>query len=554
MMRPVLFETLEARRLLATVPAGFSDTAVVSNLSLPTAMALLPGGRMLITQQAGALRVVKNGALLAGAALNVTTTSTGERGLLGIAVDPDFTSNGHIYLYYTATSSTIHNRLSRFTMSGDSVVGGSEFVLLDLPTVSATNHNGGAIHFGGDGKLYVAVGENAVPSLSQQVNHTFGKMLRVNPDGTIPTDNPFYNTNTGINRTVWSLGLRNPYTFAVHPDNGRMFINDVGQNTWEEINEGAVGANYGWPTTEGDFNPATYPNFTRPLYSYQHIGGGRAIAGAAFYTPDFMQFPASYAGAYFFGDYVNGNIWTINPDAPPASGAAPVFATGAGTLVDIDVAPDGSVYYLQRNTSTTGQLGRIQYTANLAPTISTHPQSQTVSAGQPVTFSVQANGVPALQYQWQRNNQNINGATGSSYTISAAQLGDSGATFRVIVTNAYGSATSNPATLTVTANQPPVPTIVSPAAGATFGGGQSFHFSGSATAPEDGVLPASSLSWKVEYITGEVVRPFIEPQTGNSGSFVIPTVTPFTDIDVKYRITLTATDSQGIAQSVARDL
>lgn len=556
MMRPAMFETLEPRRLLATVPAGFTDAAVVSTLSNPTAMALLPDGRMLVTQQAGALRVVSNGTLLAGSALNVTTTASGERGLLGIAIDPDFTANGHIYLYYTATTPTIHNRLSRFTMSGNSVVAGSEFIMLDLPTVSATNHNGGAIHFGADGKLYVAVGENAVPSLSQQVDHTFGKMLRINRDGTIPTDNPYYNTNTGINRTVWSLGLRNPYTFAVQPGTGRMFINDVGQNTWEEINEGFAAANYGWPTTEGDFNPATYPNFTRPVYSYSHSIGGIAIAGGAFYNPDFVQFPTQYAGAYFFGDYGNGRIWSINPNSPPAANAAVQFASGANNLVDIDVAPDGTMYYLQRSTGTTnsGRIGRIQFTANLAPTISAQPQSQTVSAGQSATFSVQANGVPTLQYQWQRNNQDIDGAIGPSYTLQNAQPSDSGATFRVIITNQYGNITSNAATLTVTANQPPVPTILTPTAGTTFGGGQSFNFSGSATDPEDGALPASSMEWKVEYITGEVVRPSVEPQVGNSGSFVIPTVTPFTTPNVKYRITLTATDSQGTQQSVSRDL
>jgi glucose/arabinose dehydrogenase len=203
------------------------------------------------------------------------------------------------------------------------------------------------------------------------VDHTFGKMLRVNRDGTIPTDNPYYNTNTGINRTVWSLGLRNPYTFAVQPGTGRMFINDVGQNTWEEINEGFAAANYGWPTTEGDFNPATFPNFTRPLYSYSHSIGGIAIAGGAFYNPDFVQFPTQYAGAYFFGDYGNGRIWSINPNTPPAANAAVQFASGANNLVDIDVAPDGTMYYLQRSTGTTnsGRIGRIQFTANLAPTI-----------------------------------------------------------------------------------------------------------------------------------------------------------------------------------------
>src|SRR5205823_6118401 len=116
---------------------------------------------------------------------------------------------------------------------------------------AATNHNGGATHFGPDGKLWIAVGENANGANSQTLTNLLGKMLRINSDGTIPTDNPFYNTATGQNRAIWALGLRNPYTFTFQPGTGRMHINDVGQNTWEEIDVGVAGANYGWPSTEG---------------------------------------------------------------------------------------------------------------------------------------------------------------------------------------------------------------------------------------------------------------------------------------------------------------
>ena len=111
--------------------------------------------------------------------------------------------------------------------------------MLNLPTLSATNHNGGAMHFGLDGKLYIAVGENAVGSNSQTLANPLGKILRINSNGSIPTDNPFFNQTTGDSRAIWALGLRNPFTFTFHPTTGRMFINDVGQNTWEEINEGA---------------------------------------------------------------------------------------------------------------------------------------------------------------------------------------------------------------------------------------------------------------------------------------------------------------------------
>ena len=120
-----------------------------------------------------------------------------------------------------------------------------------------------------------AVGENATPSNSQTLANLLGKILRLNKDGSIPRDNPFFNTATGKNRAIWALGLRNPFTFAFQPGTGRMFVNDVGASTWEEINEGAPGANYGWPIWEG---PSNDPDFVSPVFAYQHSGGTRPAA------------------------------------------------------------------------------------------------------------------------------------------------------------------------------------------------------------------------------------------------------------------------------------
>ena len=167
---------------------------------------------------------------------------------------------------------------------------GSEVVLLDLNNLSsATNHNGGALAFGGDGKLYVAVGENANGANAQSFDNLLGKMLRLNSDGSIPTDNPFFGSASGNNRAIYSLGLRNPFTFAFNPGFDRMFINDVGQNTWEEINDGIAGANYGWPDTEGT---TTDPRFVSPRHSYNH-SSGCAITGGAFYAPAIQPFPTN---------------------------------------------------------------------------------------------------------------------------------------------------------------------------------------------------------------------------------------------------------------------
>ncbi len=532
----------------ATLPTGFAETVITSDLQSPTAMAFAPDGRLFVCEQGGQLRVIKNGTLLATPFLTVSTDSTGERGLLGVAFDPDFSTNHFVYIYYTVLVSPIHNRVSRFTANGDMAVAGSEVPILDLDSLSgATNHNGGALHFGPDGKLYVAVGDNAKSSNSQTLANLLGKILRINPDGTIPSDNPFFNTASGNNRAIWALGLRNPYTFAFQSGTGRMFINDVGQNTWEEINDGIAGSNYGWPTTEG---PTSDPNFRGPIFAYQHGSGpltGCAITGGTFYNPPTNQFPASYVGKYFFADFCNGWIRLLNP----ANNTATAFATGIASPVDLQVASDGSLYYLARGD---GSVRRVRYTASQAPSISQNPASKTVSVGQSATFTVQASGTAPLSYQWQRNGVNIGGATSASYTLSNAQLSDSGAKFRAVVTNSFGTATSTQATLTVTSNQPPTGSITAPVAGTLYNAGDTINYAGTGTDPEDGTLPASAFTWRVDFHHDTHVHPFKRPTTGaKSGSFTIPTVGE-TSANVFYRITLTVKDSEGLAHTSTRDV
>jgi len=432
----------------ATLPAGFSETLVANGLSSPTSMDFAPDGRLFVCLQGGQLRVIKNGSLLPTPFVSLTVNSSGERGLLGVAFDPNFATNNFVYVYYTAPTPSIHNRVSRFTANGDVAVAGSELVLLDLENLSATNHNGGAIHFGPDGKLYVAVGENAVPSNSQTLTNRLGKVLRINSDGSIPSDNPFFNTATGVNRSIWALGLRNPFTFAFQPGTGRLFINDVGQNAWEEINDGIAGSNYGWSTCEGFCTPPN-SNFRDPLFQYGHGSTsttGCAIVGGGFYNPATIQFPASYVGKYFFADLCTGWIRVFDP----TNNTAADFGSGVATPVDLKVGSDGSLYYLAIGSSA---VFRIQFTGGTAPTITTHPSNQTVLQGQSATFNVVASGSATLNYQWQRNQVNISGATSAGYTLPNAAFADNGAKFRVIVSNGFGNATSNEATLTV--NAPP---------------------------------------------------------------------------------------------------
>jgi glucose/arabinose dehydrogenase len=343
----------------ATLPPNFARSQVVGGLASPTAMEFAPDGRLFVAEQRGTLRVVKAGGNLA-TFLDISgrVHSAGERGLLGIAFDPAFSNSHYVYLYYTqkATGTTpAHNRVIRLRARGDRAVAGSKKLILRLDNLSsATNHNGGAIHFGKDGKLYVAVGDNAKGSNAQSLRNLKGKMLRINKDGTIPRNNPFYKRATGTNRAIWALGLRNPFSFAIQPHKGKVLINDVGEQRWEEINRGARGANYGWPRYEG---PESDPKYRNPVFAYRHgttKGTGCAITGGAFYNPTTRRFPSSYVGDYFFADLCSG--WIRRLDS--ATGKVSGFATGLNMPVALEVSKGGGLYYLNRGA---GSVGKIRY-------------------------------------------------------------------------------------------------------------------------------------------------------------------------------------------------
>src|ERR671921_1722690 len=345
----VLAFSADSAQGAATLPPNFARSQVIGGLATPTAMEFAPDGRLFVAEQRGTLRVLKAGGKLA-TFLDISgrVDSAGERGLLGVAFDPAFSKNRYVYLYYTqrATSTTpAHNQVIRVSARGDRAVTGTKKLILRLNNLSsATNHNGGAIHFGKDGKLYVAVGENAKGENAQSLSNLTGKRLRSNKDGTIPRDNPFYKRAAGTNRAIWALGLRNPFSFAIQPHKGKVFINDVGEQRWEEINRGARGANYGWPRYEG---PESNPTYLGPVFAYRHgstKATGCAITGGAFYNPTTRRFPSGYVGDYFFADLCSGSIRRLDSATGEVSG----FATGLDSPVALEVSKGGSLYYLSR--------------------------------------------------------------------------------------------------------------------------------------------------------------------------------------------------------------
>ena len=230
-------------------PTGFQTSLVVgSGLNGPSGFEIAPDGRIFVLERTGTVKIIKNGQLLSQPFVKFNSVASGDRGLIGIAFDPSFGVKNHfVYFYYTGQD--LLNHLVRYDASTDVGINGP-FTIFETESPSQQLHVGGSVQFGPDGKLYFAVGDNGYPPNSQILSNPHGKILRVNPDGTIPTDNPFYG-QAGKLGAIWAYGLRNPWRFQFDSTTGKLYSADVGDYTWEEINLITKGGNYGWPLHEG---------------------------------------------------------------------------------------------------------------------------------------------------------------------------------------------------------------------------------------------------------------------------------------------------------------
>ena len=385
-----------------TLPPNFIEEIVASNLNLPIAFASMPGNRLLIAQKDGVVRLVTNGVLQPVPFIDLSARVNDylDRGLLGIAVDPSFTTNGFVYLYYVFE----HNaadfsgpktaRLTRVTAVGDTASLSSEVVLLGslsgpscggfpagsncIPADSGS-HNGGTIRFASDNTMYVTTGDGAsfavVDDLAlraQSLTSLAGKVLHITTTGAGISTNPFWTGNANnVQSKIWALGLRNPFRMSLRPGTDQVFLGDVGWSAYEEVNAAVRGANLGWPCYEGpgrqggyEFKPICQTLYAAgpaavqmPLTSYPHDGVSSAIVGGPFYIG--TAYPSEYRGAYFFGDYARGWIQFLMVDASNNLVSGPTtFGSDLPGPVDIQMFPDESLYYVAINT---GELRRIRY-------------------------------------------------------------------------------------------------------------------------------------------------------------------------------------------------
>lgn len=317
----------------------FDRTTIASGLTTPTDFVVLPDGRILITEKGGAIRLYENDALSDDPLIVLPTRTEGERGLLGIEVDPDFATNGYIYVAYTTTDA--HYKLSRLTVTADGIDPDSEFKLFQSTDTVQNNHQGGDLLFGSDGMLYWGVGDNTDGANAQDLSNIHGKILRLNPvDGSAPQDNPFV-TTVNAEPLIWAYGLRNPFRLEFTPD-GRLLAGDVGQNAVEELDLITKGGNYGWPNAEGTCASCTSTN---PIYTYDHSAGNAAITSVLFYTGD--AFGPSYHDKVFIADYIRGwiKVLTFNSTFSTFLGAV-TFDSTAGSTVKLAEGPNGAIYQL----------------------------------------------------------------------------------------------------------------------------------------------------------------------------------------------------------------
>jgi glucose/arabinose dehydrogenase len=351
----------------------FSERVIAEGLQQPTDFVFTPDGRIFILEKAGRVRLVRDGALQPDPILDISARvdTEVERGLVGICLHPTFATTGWIYLYYSNNTTTPPTgRISRFTASGAAIDPASEVVILGDIGSPTGFHNGGTVAVGPDGKLWLATGDTAQSNLDgTSKSQTLlpypyagafnGKVLRMELDGSPAAGNPFLGDATKEPR-IWAYGFRNPFRFSFRPSNGRPYIGDVGELTREELDVGVAGGNFGWPYMEGTTEflgpcPAT-TTCIPPILDYGRKDGW-TITGGIFYTGD--QYPASFQGRYFFGDWGLGWIHYLELDENDAVVSGPHdFAAAVDGPVAFREGPDGRIYYLAFNT---GRLYRIDH-------------------------------------------------------------------------------------------------------------------------------------------------------------------------------------------------
>jgi len=352
---------------------------VSSSVSFPIAVMSPPGdatNRLFVVEHGGRIRIIDDGVLLATDFLNISSLITGggfsEQGLLGMAFHPDYGNNGFFYVSYSDTSG--RSMLRRYTVSGGNpdVASATSGVNIYGPiTQPFSNHNGGCIAFGGDGMLYLGLGDGGSGGdpgdRAQDLDTPLGKMLRFDVDIAspyIPASNPYAALGVAGLDEIWAFGLRNPWRFSFDRDTGDMWIGDVGQGSWEEIDfapaSSTGGEDYGWRCREGNHNftssggSCNSGGYVDPVHEYGHGGGNCSITGG--YVARGPLLP-NFDGRYFFADYCVGDLKSIDPANPGISTNHDSDVSISGNISSFGEDANGDLYVVVLNP---GRIYRLQ--------------------------------------------------------------------------------------------------------------------------------------------------------------------------------------------------
>lgn len=631
LMFVMLFLSAQASTSAQSRAYAISSPIHVDSLPQVTALAFTPNQSMLFA-------ITKDGKLYvydidaqadltrrADVALDLSSRlcEESERGLLGIAVDPSFAVNRYIYLFYTydrgitgsnrclrhtdgkaATSQTPVNRVSRFVFPTSGQVSmSSEKVLVDNILSNAGNHNAGDLHFGKDGYLYISTGDGGCDyagggcgggnNASRDTHVLLGKILRIDPGpvdaaNRVPASNPFASSGltcamTGSGtvgkhcRETYAYGLRNPFRMAFDPNASgtRFFINDVGQNAYEEIDLGEAGVDYRWNICEGfhitngsSLCPSPTGEQRNPIHEYGHdekaSNGNVSTQGCTSITAGTFipqgQWPASYNNTYLFADYVCGKTFALVPNTNGGYTRG-LFSAETSGAVDLDFGPgpNGAALYIADIIN--NEIRRIILLdgTNVKPVavIQASPRYGSLSVNFDGSKSSDPNG-DTLSYEWDFGD----GATQqtSSPTVTHTYTKQGAYTAILQVRDSTGLLSNPDAILIQTDDTLPVPTIDLPAQDTTFRVGQTITLRGSASDQEDGSIPDTGLRWTVILhhradLPGDHTHPFIGPVTGNNLTFEAPAPEDLDAASNSYlEIQLTAIDQVGAEATVIRNI
>jgi len=568
---------------------AFSDTRVVSAAS-PTSFAWTPDGRMLVTEKAGRVLVVRGSERTVALDIRPDICGQGERGLLGVAVDPDFDSNQFIYLYYThkvagscggGSKPFPQSRVGRFVVSSDDTISpATETVIVDHLVSPEVHHLGGDLEFGADGWLYISVGDG-ICSLRHPTrcgptndnalrrNIPLGKILRVDRDGFPAPDNPYVadrgsrrctrpagvEPGDGSCQEVFASGLRNPFRFARVPGTSTFYVNDVGLDTWEEVDKLRMGGNYGWNVREGHCARASVtrcgkaPGFINPIYDYRH-SKCRSITGGAFVPTDLWP---GFNGSYLYADFACNKIFRLRP-ATGGGFTSSTLLGGAKGPTHLRFGPyeDGSALYYASFFG--NEIRRVVPATENTPPVA---EFRYRPDGRVVAFDGTASSDPERQkitsWHWSFGDGTSKTTTGPRVSHTYATKGQFEAT--LTVTDSGGLDSPPSATTVYSGEHPPTVTITSPAPVQRFRVGEAVDLTAVADDPEDGSLPGSSLVWTVRLHHANHFHPQAGPVAGTSLSTTYPPPEELPATTNSFLVaTVKATDSHGISTTVKQQL